>query len=254
MASSKVLSRKLQALDYPRYDAYDPADDRQFRDMVIWLEDTKIRAYKIEQRGPLKNIGAVTWATALADYLGELKCPKHSFSTPAERIALCDWLLGYAIQLEYADEAGKYNGQQTVSEPSGAVGSVGPLVIDYASPEFHSELCKVAETLALPVVDVDTATLLKAVAFFVENKLLADAIEVAKIQSTDKSKMAINLERETAGIDTGDATLNKAVAILRLLHMAELRDLQTKINEAIVAVQAITANPKTDSSLGQTGR
>ena len=50
-----------------------------------------------------------------------------------------------------------------------------------------------------------------------------------------------------------DSAVNEAVKIIRLLHVTELRDLQTRINEAIVAVQAITANPKTDQSLGRVG-
>jgi RLL motif-containing protein 1 len=48
--------------------------------------------------------------------------------------------------------------------------------------------------------------------------------------------------------------LNNAAKILRLLHIKELRDLQTKINETIVSIQNVTANPKTDSSLGRVGR
>lgn len=51
-----------------------------------------------------------------------------------------------------------------------------------------------------------------------------------------------------------DKVLNEAVKILRLLHIKELRDLQTKINETIVNIQSITANPKTDSSLGKVGK
>ena len=50
-----------------------------------------------------------------------------------------------------------------------------------------------------------------------------------------------------------DSAVNEAAKILRLLHVTELRELQTRINEAIVAVQAITANPKTDQSLGRVG-
>ena len=48
--------------------------------------------------------------------------------------------------------------------------------------------------------------------------------------------------------------LDDAAKVLRLLHIQELRDLQTKINETIVSVQSITANPKTDSRLGRVGR
>lgn len=59
---------------------------------------------------------------------------------------------------------------------------------------------------------------------------------------------------ETRTNFSSDATLNEAAQILRLLHIEELRELQTKINEAIVAVQAIIADPKTDHRLGKVGR
>ena len=55
------------------------------------------------------------------------------------------------------------------------------------------------------------------------------------------------------GPDLGDPVLNKAIKILNLLYIQDLRDLQTKINEAIVSVQTITANPKTDTKLGKVG-
>jgi RLL motif containing protein 1 len=56
------------------------------------------------------------------------------------------------------------------------------------------------------------------------------------------------------GFDTNDKVLNEAAKILRLVHVKELRDLQTKINETIVELQNLTADPKTDSSLGKVGR
>lgn len=66
--------------------------------------------------------------------------------------------------------------------------------------------------------------------------------------------LPVALEKHILGFDTGDAVLNEAAQILRLLHIEELRELQTKINEAIVAVQAIIADPKTDHRLGKVGR
>ena len=50
-----------------------------------------------------------------------------------------------------------------------------------------------------------------------------------------------------------DSAVNEAAKILRLLHVSELRELQTSITQAIVAVQAHTANPKTDTKLGKVG-
>jgi len=46
----------------------------------------------------------------------------------------------------------------------------------------------------------------------------------------------------------------KCLQILRLLFIHDLRDLQTKINECIVSLQTVTANPKTDTALGKVGR
>ena len=46
----------------------------------------------------------------------------------------------------------------------------------------------------------------------------------------------------------------EAAKILRLLHVNELRDLQDSVNQAVVAVQSLTANPKTDTKLGKVGR
>lgn len=62
------------------------------------------------------------------------------------------------------------------------------------------------------------------------------------------------LDTTSLSVTHPDAVLNEAAQILRLLHIEELRELQTKINEAIVAVQAIIADPKTDHRLGKVGR
>ena len=55
-------------------------------------------------------------------------------------------------------------------------------------------------------------------------------------------------------VSYSDYIMTDAAKVLRLLHLRDLRDLQTQINQAIVNVQAITANPKTDSRLGKVGR
>ena len=51
-----------------------------------------------------------------------------------------------------------------------------------------------------------------------------------------------------------DPAVSEAAKIVRLLQIHNLRDLQTKINQSIVAVQILCADPKTDESLGKVGR
>lgn len=50
-----------------------------------------------------------------------------------------------------------------------------------------------------------------------------------------------------------DKSLDEAAKILRLLQIHHTRNVQTAINETIVRVQEITANPKTDTKLGKVG-
>lgn len=42
--------------------------------------------------------------------------------------------------------------------------------------------------------------------------------------------------------------------VMKLLFVQDLRELQTNINEALVAVQTVTADPRTDTKLGKVGR
>lgn len=67
--------------------------------MIVWLEDQKIRHYKIEDRGDLKAIDSNEWPTTYKRYLGGLNCPTN----PNDRQAVVDWLLGLAVRFEYGD-------------------------------------------------------------------------------------------------------------------------------------------------------
>ena len=41
------------------------SDEAEYRNLVVWLEDLKIRHYKIEGRVALRNIVAGNWEEAL---------------------------------------------------------------------------------------------------------------------------------------------------------------------------------------------
>ena len=76
------------------------SDDKKVRSLVIWLEDQKIRRYKIEEREPFKNSSPEKWSETFTQYLTDLDCPFIDSPRPE----LIDWLLGLAVQLEFTEK------------------------------------------------------------------------------------------------------------------------------------------------------
>lgn len=72
---------------------------------MLWLEDQKIRHYKIEDREGLRNIDSDFWKEAYNTYQKDLVSPAAE-GTLNEQL---NWLLSYAVRLEYAD-----NGKQKI--------------------------------------------------------------------------------------------------------------------------------------------
>lgn len=79
------------------------SDEREVRNLVQWLEDQKIRRYKIEDRGPLKTEGP-EWYTNFDKYCKDLASPVLDGSMPEK----LEWLIGYAVSLEYSDDGEFY--------------------------------------------------------------------------------------------------------------------------------------------------
>lgn len=75
------------------------ADTTEFRNLVLWLEDQKIRHYKIEDRKALRDINCHDWPKTFRKYGDDLACPIQS-EKPSE---LIEWLLAFAVRLEYSD-------------------------------------------------------------------------------------------------------------------------------------------------------
>ncbi|XP_072318825.1 RNA transcription, translation and transport factor protein [Eucyclogobius newberryi] len=242
-----MFRRKLTALDYHNPSEFDCKDETQYRNCIVWLEDQKIRHYKIEERGNLRNIPSSEWPNAFQKYLQDLNCPFEV----KERQEAMDWLLGLAVRYEYGDNAEKYKNVPPLGSDSNSDKPADPLLnLDSNSQDFKAGVTALANILKIQRHD-DYLVMLKAIRILIQDRLSPEAIAKA---SQNKEGIPVALDKHELGFDTGDATLNEAAQILRLLHIEELRELQTKINEAIVAVQAIIADPKTDHRLGKVGR
>uniref|UniRef100_A0A2I2Y742 RNA transcription, translation and transport factor protein n=1 Tax=Gorilla gorilla gorilla TaxID=9595 RepID=A0A2I2Y742_GORGO len=210
---------KLTALDYHNPAGFNCKDETEFRNFTVWLEDQKIRHYKIEDRGNLRNIHSSDWPEFFQKYLRDVNCRLKI----QDRQEAIDWLLGLAVRFEYGDNAEKYK----------------DLVPD------NTKTADNATKNAEPLINLDVQchddclVMLKAIQILVQEHLTQDA--VAKANQT-KEGLPVALDKHILGFDTGDAVLN------------ELGQLQTKINEAIAAVQAIIADARTDHRLGKVGR
>eukprot|EP00049_Salpingoeca_infusionum_P018997 m.359692 g.359692 ORF g.359692 m.359692 type:complete len:238 (+) comp18673_c0_seq1:139-852(+) len=233
-----ALQRKLRALGYPNAETFKPTDEGPFRNLVVSLEDTKIRFYAEDERAALRNTENRKWSTAFVKYLEDMECPHmaHADSKDLQsRLIVVDWLLGRAIALEYSDDAAVYNQAQTQQTAT----SLG---VDANSDTATALIKELATLLKLPVVeDVDlqwrgvTSTLLE--------RFTPAAVTYA-IQHPQEKHERMSLATLPLGFDTGDVTLNTAAKILRLLHIHELRDLQTSVNQMLAGVQDLVIRDK----------
>jgi RLL motif-containing protein 1 len=122
------------------------------------------------------------------------------------------------------------------------------------SLEFKQAVAALGATVGVSASsDGKTLELIQAT---VEMKLSAEALKSATGQATAGKKgisAAANLSMFPLGFDTGAAPLNQASKVLKMMYIADLRNLQTDINNMIVTAQEYTARPKTDTSLGKVG-
>eukprot|EP00040_Diaphanoeca_grandis_P007318 m.40491 g.40491 ORF g.40491 m.40491 type:complete len:240 (-) comp18508_c0_seq2:271-990(-) len=234
--------RKLQALGYPQATSFDCNDGgAAFKNLIVWLEDTKICFYAIDERQPLRQIHDPTWNSALAQYLVDVGCPYKHGSVPGQQLIVLDWMLGHAIALEYNDNVDMFSNVK----PRNAAA----LPTD---TRVSSESMQQLTTLLKLPTHQDENILLQVIASILNAKFTPSSVS-ANIIAKDEPKLTLPLDSMALGFSTGDTALDRAAKVLRLLHIADLRDLQTRVNELIVKVQALTADPKTNARLGKVG-
>uniref|UniRef100_U5EZP8 Putative trna-splicing ligase complex n=1 Tax=Corethrella appendiculata TaxID=1370023 RepID=U5EZP8_9DIPT len=249
-----MFKRYLVALEYPTPNSPINVDDpRDFRNLVLWLEDQKIRHYKIEDRAGLRKISIPhEWDDAYKQYKIDLNFPPQLKSKGEE----LQWLLLYAIKLEYSDNIDKYTSitaakkAEKEKEKSAApsIKSTNPFDnLDFTTKEFEEGSQKLAEKLGI-TYHPDHLIALRASARVISTHLNKETLKEEVISGKPYPIFE-------SGTEMGfkDKDLEKAGRILRLLQIQSVRQLQTAINETIVLVQNITADPRTDTKLGKVG-
>ncbi|XP_067639899.1 RNA transcription, translation and transport factor protein [Eurosta solidaginis] len=246
-----MIKLKLEALEHPAPSNVDINDRKVFASTILWLEDQKIRQYKIEDREDLRKVDQLDiWEQAYDNYKTDLCMPE--FRTPLEEFT---WLLGYAIRLEFLDAPDNYKVINSIEITKQQKKSAAPSIkaenffdnLDFNSKEFIAGVRSLANKLKVPQ-HPNHLVQLEAIARVVHERLSPSA----------KNRQAVTGKpfpfEKGDDVVTDDTALDYPVRILRLLQIQSLRELQTKINETIVAVQELTANPRTDTKLGKVGR
>jgi len=203
--------RKLNALGYTEWNSFNITDATSLQQFVFWLEDKKIRLYKIEQRDILKQLNE-QWSSNFCKYLGDLKCPsKYSEHMKQAQMGLViDWLMNHALSLEYKDNNMMYQkNSQLLLTKKEELQQVDDLT-NYNSTEFKNALESLAKTLSIPLHD-DLKLVLKAILELVEKKFSETAINDALKRQKEGTtpNVAFNTETFPLGFDTGYAKLNK---------------------------------------------
>ena len=250
-----MFTRRLQALGYPSAATF-KTDFGPVKELVVWLEDNKLRFLPTESRGSLKASDFKEFKRALNSYLNSLGCP---YGMKDIELVLT-WLLGKAIRSEYAEVLQDFPQLRTSNEFQGARAAARQaekeretsiayrLPLPSADlPDFRRMVVQLCDSLHIPTHD-DPLLRLQAAAH-----LICEREKMGQVAS-DRSRKSIGLTPLDLGFDLGGEALDQAAMGLRLLHQSELRRLQTRINEIIVIAQSVTADPKTDERLGRVGK
>uniref|UniRef100_A0A182SVA7 Uncharacterized protein n=1 Tax=Anopheles maculatus TaxID=74869 RepID=A0A182SVA7_9DIPT len=256
-----MFERYLSALQYTGNQPVNIDDLKEFRSLISWLEDQKIRHYTIENRESLKQIGSVDiWEAAYEKYKIDVGLP-YELVTRQEQLT---WLLLHAVRLEYSDNVDTYrplSGARKVEEQKKSnapeVKSTNPFdSLDFTNAQFEEGARKLADRLGI-AYHPDHLVSLRAAGRVIHDSLNKETLKEPLITG---QPFVLGGDRmgntTTAGKPPHtdvERDLEKAAQILRLLQIQNMRSMQTTINETIVAVQNVTADPKTDSALGKVG-
>ena len=232
-----------------------------------FLEDTVIRALPIEARETLRT--AKLESTDDATVVNTLNAYGLQLSPVVRNLGLAtpeafvDELLERAVALKHSDDdaapaieaIARSSKRLKLAAALGAEDCSSALVSD---EKVRAALARLARTLGVlgeeetvPNDAVDACVLL-------EKCVASNERFVTPFMSETGAQAARNppsLGDVPSGVGLADdATVEKAVAVARLLHVNDLRRLQSDVDAFLVSMQEYTADPKTDSRIGRVGR
>ena len=116
-------------------------------------------------------------------------------------------------------------------------------------------LSQVLESLRVPLETQGTITPddLRKAKGVLEAQVLPCLAEAARVPGSQVNAATV-LSGFPLGFSTGDPAIDLAATVLRMLYIKDMRELQDQVDAAIVKMQELTADPKTDAAAGKVGR
>lgn len=215
--------------------------------LICWLEDAHIRLLPIPDRSPLRSSA---FLPVLRSYLRALSPPPPP--PDAERLLpTVAFLSDLALDLHYTDNASAYN--DPVDPWHGRAVPVIPGAADDAA--VASAVSALCSSLGIEVKPECAADGARVAANIVESCLAGvEDGDVDMTEAGDGKEGQLVLDDLPLGFSTGDAVVDRFARVVRVLQVRQLRRMQDGVNAVVAQMQAVTADPKTDSRLGKVGR
>jgi len=285
MGKQPPFQRKLKALKYGDWKTFDINNRQNIQTLVVWLEQTRIREYKVEDRDLLKDTNSRGWNQTFEEYLNALESPYHLNYTlkndtkkadketlreiESEWAHIIDWLLSQAIFREYSDNKLEFNQRKPIRRKDKKVYQLEKC----STKEMNQALEELCKFLNIPMHPTDNAITCSAIATFIKDKFNPMALknyeEYLKEKTKEEQNKTTNISDpwkevqnyediiryygNTLGFETGDQKVDAAAIILKALYLLDARSAQNQFSEIITFLQRFTADPKTNTGLGKVG-
>ncbi|MFH4980767.1 hypothetical protein AB6A40_007476 [Gnathostoma spinigerum] len=250
--------RKLAALGYPS-DNIDCSDKEQVRYLVEWLEDNFIQRIAEEERSKIRTKSLDEWEPIFVQYLETLECPLMPKAANLSEVV--EWLLDHAINNIYSknDVAMSLTSARLADmklERKQREHEENPFsCLELSDGDVRKGIEELRSAIGIAPYP-DPHILLSACCKYIRENLTDNAIrsrrEKLKTQRDRPKTMQLS-HLDMGMVSTKESQVDAAARCLRLLHLENLREAQTQVNETIVAIQNVTADPKTDRRLGKVG-
>jgi len=193
--------RKLLILEYPNIKNLNLEDEAQFRNLILWLEEQKIRHYEIVDRTGLRDVKAQNWTHHFKTYLKDLEYPYED----QNRMIIVDWLAGVAVKLEFFDNGEKFRkccASDVIKRRQNAESASTLKMLSAKDERLKKTIKEFAELLQIPPHYLNDEITLEAVKIFVQQRIESNLKKSAGDNNEKQMKLSVSDSRLQLGFTT----------------------------------------------------